>query len=78
MIKILIYIVPVLLMAAPAAAAPSPGGEGESARDLHAAGGGASLVLAQRRGGGVCPLSSIPLPRRQARAGSVYLPRGGA
>jgi hypothetical protein len=53
--KLLIYIVPVVLMAARALAAPSSGWGGIGALDLSAgtgAGKGAPLVLVQRGGGG--------------------------
>jgi hypothetical protein len=53
--KLLIYIVPVALVAAQASAAPSSGWGGIEASDLAAgigAGKGAPLVLVQRRGGG--------------------------
>ena len=53
--KLLIYVVPVVLVAAHASAAPSSGWGGMGAFDLAAgigAGKGAPLVLVQRRGGG--------------------------
>ena len=53
--KLLIYVVPVALVAAHASAAPSSGWGGIGAFDLAAgigAGKGAPLVLVQRRGGG--------------------------
>ena len=53
--KLLIYVVPVALVAAHASAAPSSGWGGIGAFDPAAgigAGKGAPLVLVQRRGGG--------------------------